>query len=319
MLRCSAFSVLVLSAFCVISSSSSVRGEESLRPSLIKLPLTLGPGMENTPVVYEGRPLLVMNYRDDSKDSSVPYTKRMHLMIRDLTTGQEIAKFGDGFSFVSALVKGKEMHVFACQGTDNDWFKSIYHFVSTDLKNWTSELVIPLEGNEHLFNCSVCEDNQGYTMAYESNQPVQFCFKFARSKDLAKWEKLPGLAFTGETHEYSACPVIRYFAPYYYVIYLHSAVPGYNGWVPFMARSKDLMTWQLSPMNPILAASDGEGTNNSDVDLFEWEGNTYLFYATGDQATWGSIRVAMYAGSLKSFYEHCFPEGQKMIEVSTKE
>ena len=59
-------------------------------------------------------------------------------------------------------------------------------------------------------------------MAYESDKPVQFCFKFARSVDLSKWEKIPGLVFTGEKKEYSACPVIRYIEPFYYVIYLHA-------------------------------------------------------------------------------------------------
>ena len=39
-------------------------------------------------------------------------------------------------------------------------------------------------------------------MAYESNKPVSFCFKFARSDDLAHWEKLPGLTFTGVNNEY---------------------------------------------------------------------------------------------------------------------
>jgi alpha-L-fucosidase len=83
-----------------------------------------------------------------------------------------------------------------------------------------------------------------------------------------------------------------------------------------MARSKDLATWQLSPLNPILEATAGEGINNSDVDLFEWEGNTYLFYATGDQQTWGSVRVAMYPGPMQKFYEACFPEGMPMTTVS---
>ncbi|MBN2311840.1 MAG: hypothetical protein JXR94_22870 [Candidatus Hydrogenedentes bacterium] len=285
---------------------------------LIKVPVNFGAAMENTPVIFGGRPLLVLNHRDDTPDSPIPYTKRMHLYIKDLCTGQEVARFGDGFSFVSAFVKGPEMHVYASQGTDDDWFKSIYHFVSTDLKTWESELAIPLEDDEHLFNCSVCPDPEGYVMAYESNKPVMFCFKFARSKDLSKWEKVPGLTFTGEKNEYSACPVIRYFAPYYYVIYLHQAIPGHNGYVPFMARSKDLVTWQLSPMNPILEASQGEGINNSDVDLFEWEGNTYIFYATGDQQTWGSVRIAMFLGSMQDFFETCFPEGEDMIEVSTK-
>lgn len=302
----------------ILLCSAAPAVAEKPKPALVKLPLTLGPGMENTPVIYQGRPLLVMNHRDDTPNSPIPYTKRMHLNIRDLATGQEIAKFGEGFSFVNAFVRGPEMHVYASQGTDKDWFKSIYHFVSTDLKTWKSELAIPIEGDEHLFNCSVCRDDQGYVTAYESNKPVQFCFKFARSKDLSKWEKVPGLVFTGEKKEYSACPVLRYFAPYYYVIYLHDQMPGHKGYIPFMARSKDLATWQLSPMNPILEATQGEGINNSDIDLFEWEGNTYLFYATGDQQTWSSIRVAMYLGPMKSFYESCFPAGSAMVEVSAK-
>jgi hypothetical protein len=291
---------------------------EKLKAPLIKLPVNFGAAMENTPVIFGGRPLLVLNHRDDTKDSPIPYTKRMHLYIKDLATGQQVAKFGDGYSFVNAFVSGPELHVFASQGTDHDWFKSIYHFVSTDLKTWKSELAIPLEGDEHLFNSSVCRDEKGYLMAYESNKPVGFCFKFARSNDLSKWEKLPGLTFTGEKKEYSACPVIRYFAPYYYVIYLHNSIPGHNGYVSFMARSKDLVAWQLSPMNPILEASQGEGINNSDVDLFEWEGNTYLFYATGDQQTWGSVRVAMYLGPMQKFFESCFPAGSQMVEVSAK-
>jgi hypothetical protein len=211
-----------------------------------------------------------------------------------------------------------EMHVFASEGTNRDWFKSIYHFVSTDLKMWKRELAIPLEGNQHLFNCSVCRDEQGYVIAYELDKPVMFCFKFARSKDLSKWEKVPGLTFTGKNNEYSACPVIRYFAPYCYVVYLHAAIPNHKGGVPFMARSKDLATWQLSPLNPILEASHGEGVNNSDVDLFEWEGNTYLFYATGDQQTWGSVREALFLGPMKRFFETCFPPGAHVVEVSTK-
>jgi hypothetical protein len=118
--------------------------------------------------------------------------------------------------------------------------------------------------------------------------------------------------------QYSACPVIRYIAPYYYVIHLHEAIPGHNGWVSFLARSKDLVTWQLSPKNPILEAGPGEGCNNSDVDLFEWEGNTYLFFANGDQQTWYSLREAMHRGSMKSLFEACFPEGLPMTEVSAR-
>jgi hypothetical protein len=285
---------------------------------LIKLPVTFGSAMENTPVVHGGRALLALNFRDDSKNKTGDCMKDMYLFIRDLATGAEVARFGAGHSFVNAFVNGPEMHVFASQADNKDWFHDIYHFSSTNLKKWKRELALARDPGEHLLNTSVCADNRGYLMAYESDKPISFCFKFARSKDLNKWEKIPGLVFTGEKKEYSACPVIRYFAPYYYAIYLHAAIPGHNGWVPFMARSRDLAAWQLSPLNPILEASAGEGCNNSDIDLFEWEGNTYLFYATGDQQTWGSVREALFLGSMRSFFEAHFPPGSRLVEVSAK-
>lgn len=310
----------VLSALLLAGALLACQAAENLpKVPLIKLPVNFGSAMENTPVVFNDRPLLLFNRRDDTKNKTDEYTRSMHLYIQDLATGQELARFGEGHSFVSGFVRGPELNVFASEGSNHDWFQSIYRFWSADLKSWKRELAIPREGDEHLFNCSVCEDGQGYLMAYESNLPVQFCFKFARSKDLARWEKLGGLIFAGvEGKEYSACPVIRFFAPYYYVIYLHAAIPGHRGWVSFLARSTDLASWELSPLNPILEAGPGEGINNSDVDLFEWEGHTYLYYATGDQATWGSVRMAMYPGPMKAFYEACFPAGAKTVRVSAR-
>jgi len=155
-------------------------------------------------------------------------------------------------------------------------------------------------------------------MAYESNLPVQWCFRFARSKDLSKWEKIDGLVYTGENNEFSACPVIRYFKPYYYVIYVHDRMEGHNGWLPFLSRSKDLENWELTPFNPIMEAGKGEGYNNSDFDILEYEGRTYLYYGDGDQATWGTICVAMYDGPMKRFYESYFPEGATFKKVSAK-
>ena len=155
-------------------------------------------------------------------------------------------------------------------------------------------------------------------MAYESNRPVQFCFKFARSRDLARWEKMPNVVFTGVNDEYSACPVLRYVRPFYYVIYLHEAPPGEKGWVSFATRSRDLATWELSPRNPVLRAGSGEGVNNSDVDLFEFEGNTYLFYATGDQATWGALRMAMFPGNVAAFFESLFPPGVPTVRAGAQ-
>ena len=290
-------------------------------PRLVKLPFSFPTGMENTPVVFQGRALLVQNYRSLKADEQ----EASYLFIGDLATGQEVARFGTGFSFVSAFVNGDELDVFAVMNTNKEWTKDIHRFWSTDLKTWKQELIIARDGDEHLFNTSVCRDDQGYLMAYESNKPVQWSFRFARSKDLSRWEKLRGLEFA-DVEGKSACanPTIRYFAPWYYVVYgiwcwqgpgrYHQyQLPG-TKYFTLVARSKDLVSWEVSPTRgPMLDPVPGEGINNTDADLFEFEGNTYIYYATGDQATWGTIRVAMYAGPLKQLLEAYFPAGVPSI------
>jgi len=292
-------------------------------PQLFKLPFAFSDAgrtpMENTPFVFGSDLLIVANYRPGGVEAK---GEDAYLYIDDLQTGREVARFGQGHSFVSAFVNGNELNVFALEFSDFGRIMNssgIDRLVSTDLENWKTEKVILPEVEEHLFNSSVCRDDNGYVMAYESDKPVQFCFRFARSNDLSKWEKISGLAFTGEEHEYSACPVIRYFAPYYYVIYLHAPVKGHNGWISYMARSTDLKTWELSPFNPVLEAGPGEGKNNSDVDILEYEGKTYLYYATGDQATWGTMRVAMFDGAEKTFFEAYFPKGIALTKISARQ
>ena len=287
------------------------------RTSLTKLPFAFGDGhMENTPVVLDSTPLLVECFRPSLPLPEVRPAD-VYCYVTDLRTGREVSRFGEGHSFPSAYVDNDELHAFAVEYTD-DWTSDIYRFSTRDLKEWRRELAISRQDDEHLFNSSVCRDDGGYVMAYESNLPVQFCFKFARSRDLSTWKKEDGLVFTGTGGEYSACPVIRYCSPYYYVIYLHRGTPGHEGWISYLARSRDLVTWELCPNNPILEAGSGEGINNSDVDLFEFEGNTYVFYATGDQATWGTIRVAMYAGPMREFLEGYYPEEGNVETVSAR-
>lgn len=296
---------------------------DSQKPELLKMPFAFSDvgrtPMENTPVQFQSRLLLVANNRPGGAEAK---GKDAYLYIDDLQTGKELVRFGQGHSFVSAYVNGNELNVFALEFTDFGRVMNstgIDRLVSSDLKTWKTEKVILPEGDEHLFNSSVCRDDKGYVMAYESDKPVPFCFKFARSSDLSEWGKIPGLVFTGEKHEYSACPLIRYFKPYYYVIYLHAPIEGHNGWISCMARSKDLAGWELSPYNPILEARDGEGKNNSDVDILEYEGRTYLYYATGDQETWGTVRVALFNGTEKVFFESHFPSNTRLTKITAKQ
>jgi hypothetical protein len=292
------------------------------KPKLVKLPFAFSvqgkTPMENTPIIFNSQLLLIANHRPGGAYAK---GKDAYLYIENLQTGQEVARFGTGHSFVSAFVNGPELNVFALEFSDFGKIMNsngIDRLLSTDLTTWKQEKVIFPEGNEHLFNSSVCRDEQGFIMAYESDKPVQFCFKFARSQDLSKWQKIPDIVYTGEKNEYSACPVIRFFKPYYYVIYLHRTIPGHPGWISYLSRSKDLLQWELSPFNPILEAEPGEGINNSDVDLIEYGGKTFIYYATGDQETWGTIRVALYDGPMQEFFESHFPGGMPSIKVTAK-
>lgn len=307
--------------FC-LANSSAQSADRVLRPLVTKLPFAFSQTgrtpMENTPILFGSRLLLVANYRPGGADAK---GRDAYLYIDDLVTGEEVARFGNGHSFVSAFVRGDELNVFALEFSDFGRMMNssgIDRLATTDLKTWKTEKAIVADHNEHLFNSSVCCDDQGFLMAYESDKPLSFCFKFARSHDLATWTKIPGLAFTGVNREYAACPVIRYVKPFYYVIYLHAPMEGHNGWTSFLARSENLQEWEWSPFNPILEAAASEGINNSDVDLLEYGGKTYLYYATGDQATWGTVRIALYDGSLANFFIRHFPESLPRIKATAR-
>ena len=308
----------------VLLASQAPAETASKEKKLTKMPGVSGKDvMESQPVVYRGRRLL-FHSRRPTRSTATPeqlanHPPHTYLYFVDLETGEKMPPFGHGHSFGSAFVRGDEMNVFATKDTKDDWTQDIYRFWSTDLKNWKRELVIAREGDEHLFNTSVCQDDQGFLMTFESNVPLKWCFKFARSKDLSSWTKVDGLVFTGPPERRSAGnPVIRYFKPYYYVIFGYGPIPGHHGWLTAIARSKDLVTWQMSPKNPMLEASEGEGKNNTDADLAEFDGKTHVYYATGDQHSWMELKHAVYPGPMKEFCESYFPEGEKTVEFSTQ-
>ena len=79
--------------------------------------------MESAPVIYHGRPLLVYNRRDDIQNKTGDDTRCMHLFVRDLVTGRDIARFGEGHSFANAFVRRNELNVFASEGTNLSAFR----------------------------------------------------------------------------------------------------------------------------------------------------------------------------------------------------
>ena len=163
-------SVYFFIPFLLSWCSTIAIAQNSQKPILTKLPFAFSDigrtPMENTPVLFNSRLLLVSNNRPGGADAK---GKDAYVYIDDLQTGKEVARFGQGHSFVSAYVNGKELNVFALEFTDfGRIMKSsgIDRLTSTDLKTWKTEKVILPDGNEHLFNSSVCKDDKGYLMAW---------------------------------------------------------------------------------------------------------------------------------------------------------
>ena len=85
-------------------------------PKLIKLPLGLGPQrLENTPVMYQGRPLLIENSRLSNEKHG---NTAIDMYVVDLTTSEILSRFGSTFAFNCAFVRGDELNVFATENTE---------------------------------------------------------------------------------------------------------------------------------------------------------------------------------------------------------
>lgn len=257
---------------------------------------------EISPVVWKGRLCHMACVRPASGGSR----EDCFLRLTDAESGEELARFAEGYSLACAHVHNGVFYAFASRHENQDW-NDVTLFKSSDLKHWDMKVVIQQE-NEHLFNTSVCEGASGFVMAYESNDPAYpaFTIKFARSDDLEHWTKIPDATFG--TNRYTACPCIRYVDGYYYVLYLEHRAPRHY-FETYITRSKDLKRWELSSANPVLRPMDiDDGINASDPEIVEFGGKTYVYYSVGDQLTWMNVKRAVFPGSLREFCQQWYAQ-----------
>jgi hypothetical protein len=261
---------------------------------------SLGDVCEVAPVVWQKHLALMTCHRPASGGSTNDY----FLTLDEVETGKRLAQFAEGYSLASAFVHADTFYAFASRFASDSW-NDVTVFKSKDLRNWTHKVAVPQTG-EHLFNSSVCRGPKGFVMAYESDDPkfTPFTIKFATSPDLENWIKLPDAIFGKD--RYAACPCLRYVDGWYYVLYLEHRNPRWF-FETYLARSKDLREWQLSPANPVLTPGLNDGINASDPDIVEYKGRTYLYYSVGDQRTWSRLKRAVFPGPLKAFYSSYFP------------
>ena len=239
---------------------------------------------EATPVIWKDRLCHMEAIRPGSGGTRAEY----YLRLVDVESGKELGRFAEGYGLACAYVEDGVFYAFASRFEDNDW-NDVTMFTSRDLAHWDEQVVIEQDADEHLFNSSVCKGPDGYVLVYESNDRdyPAFTIKFAESKDLQTWTKRD--AVLGDDR-YTACPMIRWADGYYYVLYTEHRRPRWFFEI-YIARSTDLTTWTVAGGNPVLSPQGtDEGINASDPDLIELNGQTWLYYAVGDQHTWMNVK-----------------------------
>ena len=249
-----------------------------------------------------------------------------HFRFTDMETEETTVPFAHGYSYGSAYTEEGRAYAFGVHESGH----RLDVFWSSDMVHWDSAVALEFPSDWSLFNTSVCKGDGEYVMAIEIGGPSEVCgvpftIVFAKSKDLLHWELLPAADHIYTRERYSACPVIRYVAGMYYMIYLEG-LPCHR-WLPYIVRTKDFVHFELGMRNPIFCFDDDDkkiqrpekftdeqinyiltapDCNNSDVDLCEYQGKTVILYSWGNQMGKEFLAEAEYDGSMEEFLTSFF-------------
>ena len=291
--------------------------------------------VETTPIVYRGelyrfevvrrKSFTSENARSDwSQIDDLPCLRFVH--VRTNTQGP---CFADGHTFGFAYTEDDVMYVVT--GSRPSWGSDgLVFYRSTDLVNWEEYSSVDLPGWK-IFNMNIAKKDGVYTLLIEISEPVDECgkaytFRFLKSTDLKNWTLTPSECVF-QKDRYAGSPSIYAFEddPYYYVGYLES-YPNHC-FANCIARSKDLISWEYSPINPVLMYDELEDKkigspfltpadreridaaldiNNSDMELCEYLGRTLIYYSWGDQKGTEFLAEACYEGGMHEFLKAFF-------------
>ncbi len=278
--------------------------------------------VETTPVVFKDR---VYRYEYVRKGYKANTTGDSYSRFVDHETGVATPGFAAGFHLGSAFVHEGLAIVTAVDIWDGERVKL---FTSRDLETWTQATALDLPGYG-MFNTSLCYAEDHYVLMFEVGKPEEiagnrFTARFAKSKDLKTWT-LTAPECTYSKDRYTAPHCLRYLDGYYYNFYLESVKGAYDQRV---VRSKDLIHWESSPLNPVLHHGDedkkianpkltaeqrkhvaqAENRNNSDFDFCEYKGELIINYSWGNQRGTEVLAEARYKGTTAEFLKGWFPE-----------
>ena len=295
-----------------------------LKPKIKRLGTIDCDVVETTPIVFNGRLYRFESTRNHYYANDTEYT---YFRFCDVESGEITPSFARGYHFGSAFVKGDTVYVF---GVDDWGGENIRVFRSKDLVNWNSCSDISLNGFA-IYNNSVCKNSDGkYIMLIELGKPaeeigVRFTARFLVSDDLHNWQLLP-LEYMFGKDFYTGGHFLIFESGYYYLTYLEE-FPG-PFYETYIVRTKDLINWESSPLNPFMAPDDddkkianknlndeliakiGNATNrnSSDHEFCDFQGVTIIYYSWGNQKGVEFLAEASYDGTVKSMLEGFFPK-----------
>lgn len=278
---------------------------------------------ESTPVVWKDM-LLRLDVTDRNQGD------KLRGQFFDYFTDKPIGNpMGFKMMFHSAYEENGIMYVIA---TDRTSPNKLLIYESDDLMNWKETEIFTAPDGWKLYNTSICSTPDNYIISVEvggSAKEIGIGFTIfylkASKTNIYKWSLIDPDKAVYTPERYSACPCIRWVDGYFYIIYLEE-LPMWC-FAPYIVRTKDLVNYEMGLMNPIIAPSyedkleaipghltDSEiqyiketpDINNSDIDICEYHGKTYITYSWGIQLGKEFLAHAEYDGSMKEFLESFF-------------
>lgn len=293
-----------------------------MRPRIEKLGTIDCDLVESTPVVHLDRLYRFEYVRIGYAGNA---TSDSYFRFVDHDTGKAGKPFAAGYHLGNVFVEDDTLFV---TGTNTWDGERVDIFASSDMERWERWNALDLTGYG-IFNTSLCRAGDLYVLMFEVGKPPEvagqrFTARFATSTDLRTWElTAPECNYSKE--RYTAPHALRYLDGFYYNFYLEATEAG---WDQRVVRSLDLVAWDLSPLNPVLAASDedrriandrltpverqriatAENCNNSDIDFCEYRGDLIVNYSWGNQRGVEHLAEGVYHGTEAEFLRGWFPE-----------
>ncbi|MBI3415095.1 MAG: prolyl oligopeptidase family serine peptidase [Verrucomicrobia bacterium] len=279
--------------------------------------------VETTPIVFGGklwrfewvRQGIGQQYWDNQRTTN-------YFRFRDPESGEVTLPFADGHEFGSAFVNDDTVFVTGTKGRGQ-----INIFASRDLKSWETWTALPA-GRFGIFNTSICKAGDEFVLMFEIDKPIEeagvaFTARFAKSPDLHTWTLTPPECNYAKDR-YTAPHCLRWLDGWFYDFFLEA----HDGYEMRVVRSRDLVKWEPSPLNPVLRAApedklianpkltdaqrariaNATNLNNSDIDFCEWQGRLVVNYSWGNQQGVEHLAEGVYDGSLAQFLRGWFPQ-----------